>query len=216
MNNSVIYLSSAYLAPIQYYQKLISSPQVVIEQYDHYMKQTYRNRCYIIGAEGVQALTIPTLKPSQAKCLMRDIQISDHGNWQHLHWNALKSAYSNTPYYEFYEEYFAPFYEKCPTKYLLDFNESLQALILDLINTSANYSYSTAYKKSFLPNEQDLREVIHPKQNNLDLDPTFISRPYFQVFQDKHGFIPNLSIIDLLFSKGPESIFYLSYSLLEE
>ena len=94
----IAYLSSAYLAPVSYYAKLMAYDQIYIEQYDHYMKQTYRNRCNIASPNGEIALTIPTVKPSSSKAPMKAIRISDHGHWQHLHWNAIRSAYNNSPF----------------------------------------------------------------------------------------------------------------------
>ena len=93
---NIAYLSSAYLAPVEYYTKLLAYDKVFVEQYDHYIKQTYRNRCTIAGPSGELALSIPTVKPDTLKCPMKDIRISDHGNWRHLHWNAIESAYNNT------------------------------------------------------------------------------------------------------------------------
>ena len=96
-----VYLSSAYLAPIEYYAKLLAYDKVFIEQHDHYVKQTYRNRCTIAAPDGELALSIPTVKPDTLKCPLKDIRISDHGNWRHLHWNALSSAYNHTPFFEY-------------------------------------------------------------------------------------------------------------------
>ena len=214
--NKTAYLSSAYLGPIQYFQKLASYKECIIEQFDHYSKQTYRNRCYIAGAEGIQALTIPIVKPSTDKCIMKDIQISDHGNWQHLHWNAIVSAYNNSPYFEFYEHELYPFYEKNKYKYLRDYNEALQSLIFDFIDLEKNYTYTSLYKTEFKTFEKDFRDLIHPKKKYMDLDKECNIVPYYQVFKEKHGFLPNLSIIDLLFNKGPESIFYLNLSLIDK
>lgn len=103
----VAYLSSAYLAPVEYYSKLLNYDKIFIEQHDHYMKQTYRNRCTIAGPEGELALSIPTVKPEGPKCPMKDIRISDHGNWRHLHWNAIESAYNSTPFFEYTKMIFA-------------------------------------------------------------------------------------------------------------
>ena len=102
-----VYLSSAYLAPVEYYTKLLAYDHIYIEQYDHYTKQTYRNRCTIAAPDGELALSIPTVKPNTPKCPMRDIRISDHGNWRHLHWNAIESAYNHTPFFEYYKDDFA-------------------------------------------------------------------------------------------------------------
>ena len=112
--------------------------------------------------------------------------------------------------------YFVPFYTENKYKFLLDFNEGLQQVVLDLLNLEPQYQYSDEYKMDFNPQEHDFREIIHPKKDYQEVDSEFIVKPYYQVFQEKHGFSPNLSIIDLLFNKGPESVFYLDKSLLDE
>ena len=127
------YLSSAYLAPVEYYTKLLAYDKIFIEQHDHYMKQTYRNRCTITGPDGELALSIPTVKPDTPKCPMKDIRISDHGNWRHLHWNAIESAYNSTPFFEYYKDDFRPFYEK-KYEFLIDFNEELCRMVCELID----------------------------------------------------------------------------------
>lgn len=202
------YLSSAYLAPIEYYSKLLASDSVYIEQHDHYMKQTYRNRCHIVGPGGIIPLSIPTVKPELLKCPMKDIQISDHGHWRRLHWNAIESAYNNTPFFEYYKDDFAPFYEKKYT-FLFDFNEELRQLICELIDMAPIVKYTSAYQTEFAVGEYDFREIIHPKKDFRMVDPEFKAVPYYQVFEARHGFLPNLSIIDLLFNMGPESLLVL-------
>ena len=202
------YLSSAYLAPISYYAKLMAYDQVFIEQYDHYVKQTYRNRCNIASPNGEIALTIPTVKPDNAKCPMKDIRISDHGNWRHLHWNAITSADNSSPFFEYYEDDFRPFYEK-KFEFLTDFNEELRQLVCSLIDIQPRVAMTHEYKTDFAANEHDFREVIHPKKEFQVVDPEFIAVPYYQVFKEKNGFLPNQSIIDLLFNMGPESLLVL-------
>ncbi len=202
-----VFLSTAYLAPIQYYTKLFAADQVWLEACDNYIKQTYRNRCTIAAANGPLTLSIPIVKPDTHKCLTRDIQISDHGNWRHLHWNAISSAYNSSPYFEYYVDEFAPFYEGKHT-YLTDFNEELRELICSLLDITPVISKTTAYAEPF---ENDYRSIIHPK--HVDADPQFNPQPYYQVFKEKFGFIPNLSIIDLLFNKGPESVLILRDSV---
>ncbi|MDR0893660.1 MAG: WbqC family protein [Mediterranea sp.] len=202
------YLSSAYLAPIEYYTKLTTYDRVYVEQYDHYLKQTYRNRCTIAGPNGPLPLSIPTVKPDTDKCPMKDIRISDHGNWRHLHWNAIESAYNHTPFFEYYKDDFRPFYEQ-RYEFLIDFNEALCRLVCSLIDIQPCIHRTNAYHTEFAPHEADFRDLIHPKKDYRTADPAFLPRPYYQVFDAKLGFLPNLSIIDLLFNMGPESVMWL-------
>lgn len=203
-----IYLSSAYLAPVEYYSKLKAYDKIYIEQHDHYVKQTYRNRCNIAGPEGVLSLSVPIIRPDTPKCAMKDIRISDHGNWRHLHWNAIESAYSNTPFFEYYKDDLRPFYENKYT-FLADFNEELRCKICELMDISPVVEHTASYHTDFLPDEADYREVIHPKKDYTEVDKDFLPKPYYQVFESRHGFLPNLSIIDLLFNMGPESVLVL-------
>jgi len=203
-----IYLSSAYLAPVEYFSKLKAYDKIYIEQHDHYVKQTYRNRCNIAGPEGVLSLSVPIIRPDTPKCAMKDIRISDHGNWRHLHWNAIESAYNNTPFFEYYKDDLRPFYENKYT-FLADFNEELRCKICELMDISPVVEHTASYHTDFLPDEADYREVIHPKKDYTEVDQDFLPKPYYQVFESRHGFLPNLSIIDLLFNMGPESVLVL-------
>lgn len=207
-----VLLSSAYLAPVEYYTKLLAYNRVFIEQHDHYIKQTYRNRCTIAAPDGELALSIPTVKPDTLKCPLRDIRISDHGNWRHLHWNAIESAYNHTPYFEYYKDDFRPFYEK-KYEFLADFNEELCRLVCSLIDMQPTVERTTEYRPLPSQDEDDFRERIHPKKDFRLEDPAFFPQPYYQVFQERHGFLPNLSIIDLLFNMGPESLLVLQQSI---
>lgn len=212
-SNHTVYLSTAYFGPVQYYQKLVEYDNVIIEQYDHYIKQTYRNRCNIVGPEGIQSLILPIVKPEKSKQCIKDICISTHDNWQHLHWQAIKSSYKNSPYYDYFEEDFVNFYSSKP-KYLLDFNIKLQETVCQLINIKPNIQLSSEYKTDFSEGETDLREYIHPKKELSTEDTTKLFKRYYQVFEHKHNFTPNLSILDLMFNMGPESIFYLDKAYL--
>ncbi|MGP1476234.1 MAG: WbqC family protein [Phocaeicola sp.] len=203
-----VYLSSAYLAPVEYYTKLYYADKVYVERFDHYMKQTYRNRCIIASPEGPLSLSIPTEKSTQTKILMKEVRVSDHGNWRHLHWNALETAYGNSPFFEYYADDFRPFYEK-KHKYLYDYNKALCELICRLIDIDPEIEETDEYKMNFADDEEDYRSIIHPKVNYEKMDKSFHPLPYYQVFKEKFGFLPNLSIVDLLFNMGPESLFIL-------
>lgn len=205
-------LSSTYLGPVSYYAKLYHAKHVFIEQYENYTKQTFRNRCLIATANGIQPLTIPTESNGGNKCLIKDIRISDHGNWRHLHWTAFESAYRQSPYFEYYADDFRPFYEK-RFNYLFDFNEQLRELVCSLIGFTPHIRVTENYQNpNTLTYVEDLRELIHPKRNFRLLDQYQVVT-YYQVFKSKHGFLPNLSIADLLFNMGPESLLILRDSV---
>ncbi len=198
-----VLLSTTYFGPIQWYQKLYRAEHVEIEQWESFQKQTYRNRCLIATANGVQALTVPVEHGDSP--LIKDIRLSDHGNWRHLHWNALQSAYGESPFFEYYQDDIRPFFERHWT-FLLDFNEEIRQKMCELIDIQPNVSYT----EGFIPEESPLtsyRTAISPKHPQDD--PDFQPKRYYQVYDQKHGFLPNLSILDLLFNMGPESIFLL-------
>jgi hypothetical protein len=223
-----VLLSTTYFGPVQWYQKLHRAECVQMEQWESFQKQTYRNRCLIATTQGIQALTVPTERGGSP--LIKDTRISDHGNWRHLHWNALQSAYGESPFFEYYQDDIRPFFEH-RWDYLLDFNEAIRTKICDLIDIQPKVSYSLEFRTESLEfataisssdgtaaansqfsilNSQlikDFRSAIRPKHPLSD--PDFELKPYYQVYQQKYGFLPNLSILDLLFNMGPESIFYL-------
>jgi hypothetical protein len=199
-----VLLSSAYFGPIQYYSKLFHCDEAYVERFDHYMKQTYRNRCVIMTTNGPQSLTVPIEGFEGAKCFMRDIRISDHGNWRHLHLNALESAYGESPYYEYYIDDIRPFFEK-RWDYLYDFNMEICLKMCDSIDIHPNIIPTDTYMQN--DEMDDFRESIRPKHPLPD--ENFQSRKYYQVYQQRFGFVENLSILDLLFNMGPEGIFYL-------
>lgn len=196
-------LQTTYFGPIQWYQKLYRFDNCMIEQYDSYQKQTYRNRCVIATANGLQALTVPVEHTDEIKMLTKDLRISDHNQWRRIHWNALQSAYSESPFFDYYADDLHPFFEqKCD--YLVDFNEAIRQKVCELIDIHPQVEYTKDYATE---HPHDYREVIHAKHPLPD--PDFQPKTYWQVFQQKHGFQQNLSILDLLFCMGPESIYYL-------
>ena len=287
MEDKTILLSSTYFGPVQWYQKL-NRHRCVIEQHDNFVKQTYRNRCVIASANGPQTLTVPTERYDGLKCPMRDIRISDHGNWRHLHWQALVSAYGETPFFEYYADDLRPYFEERRWTYLLDFNLDIMHTLCSLLDVRPTLSLSDHYITTDAPTAAhaattavhaatttahaaatattggsdsmgeeaelnaesklfeeakgtgskaesklfeeakgagsmggeagsmggeagskfiDLRDAIRPKRPLPDSE--FDPRPYYQVRAARHGFLPNLSVLDLLFNEGPEGIFWL-------
>jgi len=198
---SEVCLSSAYLAPVEYYAALANAETVYLERCDYYVKQTYRNRCHIAAANGVMALSIPVEKSSGEKMLTRDVRISDHNDWQLQHWRSIESAYNSTPFFEYYKDDLFPFFEKKWT-FLFDYNVEIQAKVLELLDIQPTLKYSKAYQLELDAEIEDLRESIHPKKET----GLYVAKPYYQVFEQRYGFQPNLSIIDLLFNMGNESI----------
>ena len=200
-------LQTTYFGPIQWYQKLYRYDHSMIEQYDSFQKQTYRNRCMIATANGTQALTVPIIHNGE---LVKDLRISDHNQWRRVHWNALQSAYSESPFFEYYADDLHPFFEQ-KYDFLVDFNEAIRQKVCELIDIHPHVEYTTKYQPSALNPQPstltDFRDVINAKHPQPD--EGFTPKEYWQVFQHKHGFLPNLSILDLLFNKGPESVFYL-------
>ena len=219
-----VLLSTTYFGPVQWYQKLYRAEHVLIEQWEHFEKQSYRNRCLIATTQGIQALTVPVergnAQSSKLKAqTIKDIRISDHGNWRHLHWNALQSAYGESPFFDYYQDDIRPFFEERWT-YLIEFNEAIRAKMCELLDIQPRVSYTQSWRgecggRSEITSSaeyagdtlHDFRSSIHPKHPGAD--EAFEPRPYYQVYRQKHGFLPNLSILDLLFNMGPEAIFYL-------
>ena len=213
-------LSTTYFGPVQWYQKLYRAESVLIERWENFQKQTYRNRCVIATANGTQALTVPIERGGSQ--LIKDIRISDHGNWRHLHWNALVSAYGESPFFEYYQDDIRPFFEK-RWAFLYDFNEEIRQTMCELIDIEPSVGHSEQYIAEAADgldglnhddtHEQtgsplhDYREAINPKHPLPD--PNFTPQRYYQVYGQRHGFLPNLSILDLLFNMGPESVMIL-------
>lgn len=199
-------LSTAYLPPVQYFTKMLDGC-VRVEQWESFRKQTYRNRCVIDSEGGPLVLTVPVERPADGSRLVRDQRISQHDHWRHRHWQALVSSYENTPYFEFYQDDFRPFYER-EYEFLFDFNMELLSTCLRLLDMDVRILLTDAYQREA---QMDFRDTISPKCPFSD-DAQFAPAAYYQMFADRHGFLPNLSIADLLFNLGPESVFVLQRS----
>jgi hypothetical protein len=196
-------LTTAYWAPIHYYTKLFSSPVVLLEQHEHYAKQTYRNHCRIAGANGMLQLTVPVVKRHGEKMPIREVRIDYTEAWQRNHWKALEAAYRSSPFFEYYADDFHPFYEKKEV-FLFDLNEKILRTACELTGIKITIGYTEQFcPPDACPN--DYRYVLSPKIP-CTADAGFRPQTYYQVFSAVHGFMPNLSILDLLCNEGPNSL----------
>jgi len=190
-------LPISYLGPVAYYSAILQSEEIFIETKEHFIKQSCRNRCTIMGANGTQTLTIPKERKSSDKTLISDISISNQDNWQKSHWQSIVSAYNSSPFFEYYKDELLPFYN---TKHstLFDFNLKLSKTILELMQVEKKLNFTSKFQKEC--NGLDLRSSKFILKNQEE---------YQQVFCEKYSFIPNLSILDVLFNLGPETTSYL-------
>lgn len=199
-----ILLSTAYLPPVEYMALLLKYGNAIIEKEETYPKQTYRNRCSILTANGILNLSIPVSKPNGNNTKTKDISIINSSTWYTNHWRAMSSAYSGSPFFLYYKDYLQKFFIG---KYdnLLEYNTELMKVLISLVGIDCEITYSNSFVK---PNSitNDARYSVTPKKK------TYINsyNKYIQVFSNKFDFIPNLSIIDLLFNLGPEAKDYLN------
>lgn len=199
MDNGVV-LPLFYLPPIEYFNAIkTSNDNIIIEKHEHFPKQTYRNRARILSPNGVLDLIIPVMKGSKVHTAVKDVKISYEFNWQRIHWLSLQTCYRSSAFFEFYEDYFAVFYER-KTSFLFDYNYELLQLLLKLTKIKANIIFTDQYHE---PKANDLRLTIHPKKSG-----NYSGKPYFQLFEKQNAFVPNLSIVDLLFNQGNQSLNY--------
>ncbi len=197
-----ILVSTAYLPPIEYISVIAGAGEVCIEKEENYMKQTYRNRCYILSSHGPQLLSVPVYQGSLHKTPVKDIRIDYSKRWQQVHLRALAASYKASPYFEYYYEDLEKIISS-NTGFLLDLNTELTGTILELLKISTKIAYTTEFTDVGNA-ENDFRYSISPK-----IKSGFHHTEYIQVFSANQGFTPNLSIVDLLFNKGPESVKYL-------
>ena len=186
-----------YFGPISWYSRLLRTENWRIDDTEHYVKQTTRNHCLIATANGVQKLTVPVEKPSRSEngaLLTREVRLSDHGKWRTEHWNAICTAYGESPFFDYYADDLRPFFDRRDWEFLFDYDMAIFEKMLELIEGSRN-------------EEQGTRSEERGARNHFTLHTPHST--YWQVYQQRHGFLPDLSILDLLCCMGPEAILYL-------
>jgi hypothetical protein len=197
-------LSSAYFPPIHYISIIFRSEKVLIEKEENYLKQTYRNRCLILTSDGPSALSVPVMEGSSRKTPVKEIKIDYSKRWQQVHMRALISSYRSSAFFEYYFEDF----EKIilgKSEYLLDLNSLALSTILRIINIPTPVEFTEVFEKD-TGQDYDLRYRISPKKDKPGTTP---EKEYYQVFGNKFGFIPGLSILDLIFNTGFDAVNYL-------
>ena len=197
-----------YLPSLEFFAAIISAGVVTIEAHEHYQKQSYRNRCTILGANKIQTLSIPIQK-TDPKILIKDVKINYTQKWSVEHWRSICSAYGKAPFFEYYASFFENIFIKRP-KYLFEFNYQLLTLCLKLLGVKKEIGFSGQYQKKIDQNIFDARGLITPKKNYSD-NKLYCPASYYQVFGKE--FVPNLSIVDLLFCEGTNSKSILNNSI---
>ena len=188
---------TAYLPSIEYVSLFLKAEDASIELFETYQKQSCRTRTNVMTANGIQTLTIPVIKTNGNHTLTKDIEISYKESWQQIHLRCLESAYRKSAYFVYYFPYFEKIYKQ-KFNTLVELNEFCLKTILKIMKVKKDYSYTTDFEK--IIDENDYRISLSKGTNKIEM------KPYYQVFADRHGFIPNLSIVDLLFNEGPNSI----------
>jgi hypothetical protein len=198
-----ILVTTAYCPSVSYMTEVIRADEIAIENFETYSKQTIRNHCNILGPNGRQTLSIPVIKPNGNHSMTKDVLISPHQPWQMIHWRSIETAYNNSPFFLYYQDYFTPFYHK-KFKFLLDLNFQILQTLLQILKIGPQIRFTEKFEK--LPvGITDLRPATGSK-----ITAQHFNYPHYtQVFESRHGFIPELSIIDVIFNLGPESCSYL-------
>lgn len=192
-----------YLPPVSYFSALkTQNLNFLLEKHEHFPKQTFRNRAAIASPNGTLDLIIPVIKGSKVHTPVKDVRISYDLKWQRLHWLSLQTCYRSSAYFEYYEDEMAPFYHK-KYDFLLDYNLDILNWIFKQLKQASTFTFTSAYEKD-VPIEMDFRTQLNNQKNLSGI----AVKKYFQVFSDRNDFIPNLSIIDLLFNQGPQAKSY--------
>ena len=197
-----IVIHPTYFPNLAHFLAIVNANEVVLEMDDNFLKQTYRNRAYIYGANGKLGLNIPVIHSQNNRQKYRDVKIYNQDHWQSLHWKSLLSAYRTSPFFEYYEDDLQHLFTE-KAEFLLDFNMKCFEVICDCLQLELNISRTETFQK-IIEDKTDFRYLVNAKK-----EVSYTFETYTQVFNNKYGFIPNLSILDLLFNEGPNALNYL-------
>ncbi len=207
---SIALLDLHYLPCVEYFATLVQYPVICIEQQENYQKGSYRNRCHLAGANGLLRLSVPLFGSKHQQKAIQEVQIANQQAWQKHHWRSIQSAYGKTPFFEHYAPEIEPLFQQS-FEFLFDWNKQLLLQIIESLELPVTLNWSERYHAPDEAGILDLRNSILPKDKP---HPGFSSPPYPQAFLERHGFLPNLSILDLLFCLGPQSVEVLEKSRL--
>lgn len=206
---SRILLETQFFPTVQWMSKLLVFDEIFLEAWEHYQKGSYRNRCHLASPNGLVRLTVPLRKGKNEQMPIREVQIAYDEPWQKKYWQAIRTNYQRAPFFEHFEEELAPLFER-KFHFLFDLNWSSLEVLCRLGNLPfSKIKLTEVYMESADFQGVDFRNVIHPKAKNQVSDPYFQSKKYPQIFEEKTGFMPNLSCLDLLLSMGNRSADYL-------
>ena len=203
-----IIIHPTYFPNTAHFVAMAQADDVMFEIDDNFLKQTYRTRSYIYAANGKLILNIPVIHTQKNRQKYKDVKIANDYKWQDLHWKSLLSAYSTSPFFEYYEDELRPLFNM-KTDFILDFNLKCFEVICDCLQLELNITKTETFEKT-VENKSDFRYLVNAKK---EYHQTF--ECYTQVFGDKHGFINNLSILDLLFNEGPNALNYIESQVLK-
>lgn len=197
-----IIIHPTYFPNVAHFVAMVHAKNIVFEVDDNFLKQTYRNRTYVYGANGKLTLNVPVIHSQKDRQKYRDVKIFNEEKWQLNHWKSLLSAYRTSPFFEYYEDELQPLFNN-KVEFILDFNLKCFEVICDCLQLDLNITKSVSFEK-IVHDKTDFRHLVNAKKEQPQEFNT-----YTQVFSNKHGFIGNLSILDLLFNEGPNALTYL-------
>jgi hypothetical protein len=193
MQQSIVVMECEYFPSITWYETYRCHETALIEQYEHFVRASYRNRAIIAGPNGVISLSVPLQGGRNQKIIMKDLKVCDKEDWQLLHWKTIETCYRNSPYFEYFEDDILPFF-KTKFEYLMDANLASLSVLNKILRVKRDIKLTDVYQKDYT---HDFRMAFSPKEREL-----LGSKKYIQPFSDRNGFMPNLSMMDYVFCCG--------------